>query len=52
VTIVTFGALVHRSLLAARPRRADGIDVEVLDLRSLAPTTGRPIAESVKKTGA
>src|SRR4029453_10797068 len=37
LTIVTFGALVHRSNLAARAAEAEGIDVEILDLRSLSP---------------
>jgi 2-oxoisovalerate dehydrogenase E1 component len=51
VTIVTFGALVHRSLLAARAAEADGIDVEVIDLRSLSPYDWPAIVASVQKTG-
>jgi len=51
VTIVTFGALVHRSNLAARAAEAEGIDVEILDLRSLSPYDWPAIAASVKKTG-
>jgi 2-oxoisovalerate dehydrogenase E1 component len=51
VTIVTFGALVHRSNLAARAAEAEGIDVEILDLRTLSPYDWPAIAESVKKTG-
>jgi 2-oxoisovalerate dehydrogenase E1 component len=51
VTIVTFGALVHRSMLAARAAEAEGIDVEVLDLRTLSPYDWPAIAESVEKTG-
>jgi 2-oxoisovalerate dehydrogenase E1 component len=51
VTIVTFGALVHRSLVAARQAEADGIHAEVLDLRTLAPYDWEAIATSVRKTG-
>jgi 2-oxoisovalerate dehydrogenase E1 component len=51
VTLVTFGALVQRSLVAARQLEAEGIDVEVIDLRSLSPYDWEAIATSVRKTG-
>jgi 2-oxoisovalerate dehydrogenase E1 component len=51
LTIVTFGALVQRSLTAARQAEAEGIGVEILDLRSLAPYDWEAVAKSVKKTG-
>jgi 2-oxoisovalerate dehydrogenase E1 component len=51
LTVVTFGALVHRSLVAARQAEADGIQTEVLDLRSLSPYDWPAIARSVKRTG-
>jgi 2-oxoisovalerate dehydrogenase E1 component len=51
VTIVTFGALVQRSLVAARQVEAEGISAEILDLRSLAPYDWEAIARSVRKTG-
>ncbi|MET0552275.1 MAG: dehydrogenase E1 component subunit alpha/beta [Vicinamibacteria bacterium] len=51
VTIVTFGALVQRSLVAARQAEADGIETEVIDLRSLSPYDWEAIAASVRKTG-
>jgi 2-oxoisovalerate dehydrogenase E1 component len=51
VTLVTFGALVQRSLVAARRAEEHGISVEILDLRSLSPYDWDAIAESVKKTG-
>jgi 2-oxoisovalerate dehydrogenase E1 component len=51
VTIVTYGALVQRSLVAARQVEGDGISTEVLDLRSLSPYDFDAIAESVRKTG-
>jgi 2-oxoisovalerate dehydrogenase E1 component len=51
VTIVTFGALVQRSLLAARQAEAEGIQAEILDLRTLSPYDWDAIATSVRKTG-
>jgi 2-oxoisovalerate dehydrogenase E1 component len=51
VTVVTFGALVQRSLVAARQAEAAGIQAEVLDLRSLSPYDWEAIATSVRKTG-
>jgi 2-oxoisovalerate dehydrogenase E1 component len=50
LTIVTFGALVQRSLVAARQAESEGISVEVLDLRSLSPYDWNAIAESVRRT--
>jgi 2-oxoisovalerate dehydrogenase E1 component len=51
LTIVTYGALVPRSLQAAeRARREHNIDVEILDLRTLSPYDWEAIAASVKKT--
>jgi 2-oxoisovalerate dehydrogenase E1 component len=51
LTIVTFGALVQRSLVAARQAEAEGIQAEVLDLRTLSPYDWPAIVRSVKKTG-
>ena len=51
VTVVTFGALVQRSLTAAKQLAIDGIDTEVLDLRTLSPYDWDAIARSVRKTG-
>jgi 2-oxoisovalerate dehydrogenase E1 component len=50
VTIVTYGALVQRSLVAAKQAEQHGISVEVIDLRSLVPYDWNTISESVKKT--
>lgn len=50
VTIVTYGALVQRSLVAAKQAAAAGVDVEVIDLRSLNPYDWAAIERSVKKT--
>jgi len=52
LTVVTCGALVKRSLDAARVAAdQDGVEVEVIDLRTLSPLDMDTIAASVKKTG-
>ena len=50
LTIVTFGAMVHTALDAARQLEAGGVEAEVLDLRSLAPLDREAILASVAKT--
>ena len=51
LTVITYGAVVPRALQAAqRIHRDSGIDVELIDLRSLSPYDWETIAESVKKT--
>jgi 2-oxoisovalerate dehydrogenase E1 component len=50
LTIVTYGALVQRSLVAAKQAAAQGINVEIIDLRSLSPYDWNAISASVKKT--
>jgi pyruvate dehydrogenase E1 component beta subunit len=50
VTIVTYGAMVHASLKAAEELEKNGIDVEVIDLRTVSPIDMETILESVKKT--
>ncbi len=49
-TIVTFGALVQRSVVAARDLEEQGVSVEILDLRTLNPYDMDSIRASVKKT--
>jgi pyruvate dehydrogenase E1 component beta subunit len=49
-TIVTLGRMVHFSLEAAEKLAGDGVDVEVVDLRSLSPLDEDSILNSVKKT--
>ena len=51
VTIITYSYMVHLALQAAKQLEAEGIDVEVLDLRSLKPLDEEAIYSSVKKTG-
>ena len=50
VTVVTYGATVHRALQAARQAEERGISMEILDLRSLNPIDWDAIAASVRKT--
>ncbi|MEA3341893.1 MAG: transketolase C-terminal domain-containing protein, partial [Chloroflexota bacterium] len=50
LTIVTMGRMVHFSLEAAEKLTGDGVDVEVVDLRSLSPMDEDAILNSVKKT--
>jgi 2-oxoisovalerate dehydrogenase E1 component len=50
LTIITYGALVQRSIVAAKQAEQEGISVEVVDLRSLVPYDWNAIAESVKRT--
>ena len=50
ISIITYGALVQRSLVAAKQLEQDGVSVEIIDLRSLAPYDWKAITESVKKT--
>jgi pyruvate/2-oxoglutarate/acetoin dehydrogenase E1 component len=49
-SIVTFGAMVHTALEAAATLAADGVQVEILDLRSLAPLDREAILTTVART--
>ncbi len=51
VTIVATGVMVSRSLEAAERLAADGIDVSVIDPRTLSPLDDAPIIEDVSRTG-
>jgi 2-oxoisovalerate dehydrogenase E1 component beta subunit len=48
VTIIAYGTMVHVALATAE---AEGIDAEVIDLRTIVPVDIQAIEESVKKTG-
>jgi len=50
LTVVTWGATVNRALLAAQRLEADGVSVEVLDMRSILPFDMESVARSVRKT--
>ncbi|NMC54310.1 MAG: alpha-ketoacid dehydrogenase subunit beta [Chloroflexi bacterium] len=51
LTIITYSIMVKRSLEAAEQLAQEGIDVEVIDLRTLKPLDKDAIIASVKKTG-
>ncbi|HLI46421.1 MAG TPA: alpha-ketoacid dehydrogenase subunit beta [Geobacterales bacterium] len=51
VTVISYGAMVHRSLEAAEEAEKEKISVEVIDLRTLMPFDIETILNSVKKTG-
>ena len=50
-TIVTYGMMVHRSMEAAKLLEKEGVDVEVIDLRTLSPLDIDTVFKSVEKTG-
>jgi 2-oxoisovalerate dehydrogenase E1 component beta subunit len=50
VSIVTYGMMVHLALEAAEELSHEGVDVEVVDLRSIVPLDTETILRSVEKT--
>src|SRR4029434_11264019 len=50
LSVITFGAMVLTALDAAMELEKEGLDVEVIDLRTLAPLDKEAIFTSVKKT--
>jgi 2-oxoisovalerate dehydrogenase E1 component beta subunit len=51
LSLFTYGMMVHHSLEAAQKAAADGISVEVVDLRSLRPLDTAAVLASAQKTG-
>jgi len=51
VTVATYAAGVHLSLQAARQLAREGVEVEVVDLRTLKPLDTETLVASVQKTG-
>jgi len=51
VSVITYGAMVQQSLGAAEMLMPEGIDLEVVDLRTLQPLDMATILASVEKTG-
>lgn len=51
VTVVTWGAMLYESLDAANQAAGQGVDTEVIDLRTLWPLDIETVIASVKKTG-
>ncbi len=50
LTMITYGNTTHFCLEAAEKLAEEGVDVEVLDLRSLSPLDEESILKSIKKT--
>lgn len=51
VTVVTWGAYVHEVLKADKMLQEEGINAEIIDLRTISPIDRATIMESVQKTG-
>ncbi len=51
LSIITYGALVQRSVVAAKQAEKEGVSVEIIDLRTLAPYDWNAIVATVTKTG-
>jgi len=49
VSIITFGAIVHRAEVAAAQLEREGVSVEIIDLRSLSPYDWDAITATVRK---
>jgi len=50
LSVITYGSTVYRAVQAARQAEAEGIQVEIIDLRSLNPYDWDAVAASVRKT--
>ena len=50
VSIIAFGAVVHRAEVAAAALEREGVSVEIIDLRSLSPYDWEAISATVRKT--
>jgi 2-oxoisovalerate dehydrogenase E1 component beta subunit len=51
VTVVTYGAMVHRAVEAADELAPEGVELEVVDLRTLLPMDDAHVMDSVRRTG-
>ena len=51
LTVVTYGMMRHQAVEAAETLASEGIEAEVIDLRSASPIDREAVAESVKRTG-
>lgn len=51
LTVITWGALVQKSMEAAMQLQKEGVDAEIIDIRTINPLDTETILESVKKTG-
>jgi 2-oxoisovalerate dehydrogenase E1 component len=50
LSIITYGAVVHRAEVAAAQLQREGINIEIIDLRSLSPYDWEAISAAVRKT--
>lgn len=50
VTIVSWGRMLHLSMKAAEKLSEDGIEADIIDLRSIRPLDFGPVLESIRKT--
>jgi 2-oxoisovalerate dehydrogenase E1 component beta subunit len=50
ISVITYAAMVHLALEAASLLAKEGIDLEIMDLRTLAPLDREAITQTVKKT--
>ncbi|HEX9313496.1 MAG TPA: transketolase C-terminal domain-containing protein, partial [Actinomycetota bacterium] len=50
VSVITYGAMVHKALEAADALEDDGVSAEVVDLRTVQPLDKEVILKSVEKT--
>jgi len=50
LSIITYAAMVHTALEASEVLKNEGIDLEILDLRTVSPLDREAIAQTVKKT--
>ncbi|MDZ4159229.1 MAG: alpha-ketoacid dehydrogenase subunit beta [Anaerolineaceae bacterium] len=50
VTLITYSKMLEVSLKAAELLKAEGVDTEVVDLRTLRPLDMKPVIDSIKKT--
>jgi len=51
MTVLSWGAMFHEALAAVEQAAQDGIDCELIDLRTLWPLDIETVANSVRKTG-
>lgn len=51
VTVITYGAIVQKSIVAAKELEKEGVSVEIIDLRTIVPFDAETVFASVKKTG-
>lgn len=51
LSVITYGAMVHETNFAAKKLEAEGLSIEIVDIRTIAPLDVETIYKSVKKTG-